>query len=108
MKKILLILLFFMCFSLMSCNTEKVEKYDIYFETSGVGVSPETIDDVVFIPYSLPTVEAEGYDFLGWYLDESCEQKVVMGIKINSDITLYAKWSVVISGSFDTPVIPGN
>ncbi|MDH6603451.1 putative repeat protein (TIGR02543 family) [Bacilli bacterium PM5-9] len=34
-----------------------------------------------------------GYTFKGWYLDKACTKKFVNGTKINSNITLYGKWT---------------
>ena len=109
MKKI--ILLFLMCVLFTGCKAPegtKVEKYDIYFDTQGMATAPEFIDDVTNIPYFLPDLTCDGYDFVGWYYDKDCSQKVILGKKINSDVILYAKWSLVTTGSFETPVIPGK
>lgn len=42
------------------------------------------------------TVKAEwsGHAFNGWYSDKACTTKMVSGTKINSDITVYAGWTV--------------
>ena len=109
MKKLILLLL--MCFLFVGCKTTegtKDVKYDIHFDTQGMVTAPEVIEDVTKIPFYLPKVDCDGYDFMGWYYDVECSKKVKLGEVIESDVTLYAKWSVISTGSFDTPVIPGK
>ena len=36
--------------------------------------------------------ENEGNILIGWYTDEECTEKFIFSTKIDSDITLYAKW----------------
>jgi len=44
---------------------------------------------------SLPVTERTGYDFLGWTLVNTAEAEIVVApFQPNSNITLYAKWSV--------------
>ena len=91
MKKVILLLL--MCFLFTGCkqnDTNEAKKYDIYFDTLGMVSSPEFIDDVTNIPYFLPDLTCEGYDFVGWYYDEACTRKVILGKK-NSEIGMYRK-----------------
>ena len=79
-----------------SAPTDGEKKYTIKFETNGHGTKPSDITNVTNIPSELPTLEADGYVFEGWYLDANYIEKVALGAKINSTsstaITLYAKW----------------
>ena len=43
----------------------------------------------------------EGYTFGGWYVDEACTQAFDFGARVDSDMTLHAKW--VANGSGETP-----
>ncbi len=50
-------------------------------------------------PVTVPNPEKEGYEFLGWYVDEALKNRYT-GTAINQDVTLYAAWkSETISGS---------
>lgn len=68
------------------------ETYTIKFENNGHGSKPESISDVKKIPDTLPVLEAEGYTFEGWYLDNEFKTKTVEGSTITANTTLYAKW----------------
>ena len=59
----------------------------------GHGVQPEGLPSVTNLPESLPVVEAEGFRFEGWYLDENCTIEAKAGQSITADTTLYAKWT---------------
>ena len=67
--------------------------YTISFDNMGHGVTPNDLSDLTSIPSSLPKLTAEGYEFGGWYLNEACTDKVKTGTTLNSNITLYAKWT---------------
>ena len=38
---------------------------------------------------------AENYIFEGWFIDEDCSNKYIDGTTLNTDITLYGKWTAV-------------
>ena len=106
MKRLLLVLL--LGLSLFSCKPKQEEKkYDVVFDAKEVVVNPESIEDILVLPI-LPILSMDGYEFLGWYYDEGFTQQALDFDTLTSDVVLYAKWDKVGSGSFDTPIIPGN
>lgn len=69
-------------------------KFSILFVTDYSETVP-TINNVNVIPYDLPILEREGYDFEGWYLDSNFSVKAIEGTKLESNIILYAKWTKI-------------
>ena len=71
------------------------KKYTITFDANGGTVSEaskETGFDHKLA--ALPTPDSrEGYDFLGWFTDESGEKEVTTNTEFDSDRTIYAKWN---------------
>ncbi|MDE7263817.1 MAG: InlB B-repeat-containing protein [Anaeroplasmataceae bacterium] len=67
-------------------------KYTIHFEIQGYGIQPEDLQVEGKLPLLLPNLTQEGFTFGGWYVDVSCENKVIAGSAITEDIILYAKW----------------
>ncbi len=64
----------------------------ITFETNG-GTEVERLrvmEGESFVP---PTTTRQGYDFLGWFLDDDLTMAYPQGSIVTSDFTLYAKWS---------------
>ncbi len=102
MKKIILLILIFACTFLASCNVFAIKdstgastssplapSYTVKFRTNGgTAVSSLTCSTLV----SAPKTEREGFEFLGWYRDESCETPAIYPLEIKSNTTLYAKW----------------
>ncbi len=96
MKKILyLVLSFFMVLGLFSCGEKTPVTYNVNFESLG---GTEVADVVVNAGESVaPPIDPvkDGYTFKGWYTDEACTQKWVFAAKVNSELTLYAKWEEI-------------
>ena len=67
-------------------------KYSISFNKNGHGEDLNPVENCLEIPTDLPTLEAEGYKFLGWYTDFDLTIIATPGTKISSNITLFAKW----------------
>lgn len=64
-------------------------KYTVSFNSNGgTNVESQTISELS----SAPTTIRNGYIFNGWFLDQQLTQKVTYPLKLNKDITLYAKW----------------
>ncbi len=64
------------------------------YERNPIAVSKDRVIQVLPTP-----VRQSGdivYNFLGWYLDSSYNEKVSLPLTVSSDITLYAKWSDAI------------
>lgn len=77
-----------------------IKKYKITF-SSAIGEKPATISDVLTIPTNLPTLEAEGYKFIGWYTDNVLKTPVVLEAELSANLTLYAKWVAVYSVTYN-------
>lgn len=74
----------------------QVGDYTITYVTK-IGEEPAQQEKVSVLKAEyLPELSVDGYVFGGWYTDEACteENKAVEGTVLNSDITLYAKWTV--------------
>lgn len=74
----------------------QVGDYTITYVTK-IGEEPAQQEKVSVLKAEyLPELSVDGYVFSGWYTDEACteENKAVEGTVLNSDITLYAKWTV--------------
>lgn len=69
-----------------------IAKYTITFETDGgTELAPLTISNYqVFVIPSDPT--KEGHTFEGWFIDDVLSIPYDSSVKIDSDLTLYAKW----------------
>ena len=76
-----------------------LQTYDISFVTNG-GTNVDTISGVSNLPSPLPTTTREGYDFVGWYYDESFISIANAGDVLQSNVTLYAKWVIIDSEDF--------
>lgn len=85
---------------------EYVPKYNIYFDENfdynGSGddkfvdlippVEVQDIEQVSHIPSNLPVPYRYRYTFNGWFMNEELTDMVNIGQKLESNITLYAKW----------------
>lgn len=79
-----------------------MELYDVTFNAMGGkvnGKTTQTVNDLLVVPgfedYK-PTREA-GYVFEGWYKDEKCTIPAVENEWLTADVTLYAKWSHLLT-----------
>ena len=105
----LLILLFGGVFLFVGCDkTEKssVDKLTIKFAALN-GAEVADLEITADKEIALPSPTREGYDFSGWYLEESCQTAATAeGLKAKiseGEITLYAKWTEkTILLSFET------
>ncbi|MCR5357553.1 MAG: InlB B-repeat-containing protein [Lachnospiraceae bacterium] len=75
--------------------TRYVETYTCTFETNGGSpIEPQTVVKNGFVTEPEPPVKSR-YKFEGWYRDAELDQKWKFKTdKVNSNITLYAKWKV--------------
>lgn len=87
----MLVLVLGISFIFVGCN----EKDKPCFVTFDTGVEEEDVSqEVKFDDYALKIYPTrEGYDFMGWYIDKDYSEKFDFNTKIQSNITLYAKWS---------------
>lgn len=103
MKRMIMIFMVLMSFMCASCQlgnkkpneTPKVD-YSITFDIMGHGTLPEDINNVTKIPFYLPKLTDDEYEFIGWYYDKDFTDKVILGEKIESNVTLYAKWELIV------------
>ena len=68
------------------------ETYIITFDENGHGVAPKKILNAKALPDILPTINFEGYEFIGWTLNTKTNILVEPGTEISSNIRLYAVW----------------
>lgn len=74
-------------------DPEPVAKYTVTYVINGHGSQPEALTDVTSLPSKLPTMSDDDYDFDGWYINEALTEVAVPGTTLDSNLTLYAKWS---------------
>ena len=106
MKKIIALIISTIIFSsFVSCNTtnkpingivgnpnsidKKPQMYQVSFNTNGGSyIEPETTN----VLKSASSPYKNGYEFMGWYLDQQLTQSVVFPLEVTYNRTLYAKW----------------
>ena len=80
-----------------------VEKYDVIFDANGGkinGGDTYTETDNYYVPDMgayVPTFD--GHEFGGWYKDADFKEPAVAGELLTENVTLYAKWDRVLTGS---------
>ncbi|MCK5731837.1 MAG: InlB B-repeat-containing protein, partial [Tenericutes bacterium] len=67
--------------------------HTVRFITEGSAVEDMIVEH--FDTFNLPSSSLEGYNFIGWYLDETFETEYVPQIVV-SDLTLYAKFQEIV------------
>ncbi len=75
------------CLTLSSCSKEYIVSYDI--QDGNIVDSIETVNQNVTIPIEPNKL---GYTFNGWYTDLGYNTRFNFNSKVESDMTLYAKW----------------
>lgn len=105
MKKLSFLLLMILSVLLISCGNESpepvIQKYTVTYNTNeyGEGLPSEELD---YLPTELPVPVADGYEFLGWYFDAEGSNPVNPGMKVTSNLTLYARWKDIrVTVSFE-------
>lgn len=76
--------------------------YTITYVTNGYGTKPATVYGATAIPNELPTLEASGYEFGGWYTDSALTVVAVPGSALTANVVLYAKWTANSSPAVTT------
>ncbi len=85
---------------------EEVVTYTVTY-VSEQGTAPAAVE-LVTLPETLPVLEADGYEFGGWYLDETFETAAAAGTALTANVTLYAKWTQAVASnevSFDAKTL---
>ena len=57
------------------------------------GQDAHTHTDKCYVNSYDPAPTKQGYTFAGWYKDEACTQPADTSLKLEADITVYAKWT---------------
>lgn len=86
--------------AVVSCGGKGSSNYTITYNSTQ-GVAPETVKGKEITANMLPTLTAEGYRFVGWYLDADFETEATEG-KIKENVTLYAKWVQTVTLTFNS------
>ena len=80
-----------------------VEKYNVTFDAQGGkvnGNNTQTVADQYYIPdFDSYQPVMEDHNFLGWYLDTDCTIPATEGTLLVEDVTVYAKWDRVLTGT---------
>ena len=96
MKKIIILVVFVMVFSLSSC-VEELNTYEVTYHIDGGSMTVIGEDAAVnevrhgtSIPE--PTISKDGYTLAGWYSDSSMNVLFDFSQAVYGDLSLYAKW----------------
>ena len=90
-KIVMSFLTIFVFFFTFSCKKEQQKKeYTITYYNEETVVEEKKVKEGEEIP--LPSLEKEGYNFLGWYKED--KTKVTEGSVATSDLKLYANFSL--------------
>ena len=69
------------------------EKRTVTFDGNGHTPVPAPIEVEYGEPVAKPTAPtAEGYTFLGWYTEISCDNPYDFSLPVKNNLTLYARW----------------
>lgn len=69
------------------------ELYTVTYENYDIGQKPSNLEEVIELPDELPQLKQKGYEFLGWYYDETFILEALPNDLIIKDTTLYACWA---------------
>ncbi len=67
--------------------------YTVSYNMNGHGEAIADVTNVTALPDPLPTPEATGYTFGGWYTDSGLNNAATAGASISADTELFAKWT---------------
>ncbi|MBQ9019119.1 MAG: InlB B-repeat-containing protein [Bacilli bacterium] len=82
--------------------------YNVTFNSLGGSSIPSVIRYSNQQIGSLPRPTKEGFTFDGWYTDNTFETEVTPETRINSNVTLYAKWEEIIDNLDYVFYLPGT
>lgn len=96
MKKTAIFLIIVLCFAFSSCSFLQGDsgkndgKYTVYFDANeGSSVAPQKTGKLE----KAPETSKESHIFCGWFLDKEFKNPVIYPMRVDKDMTLYAKWS---------------
>ncbi len=95
--KVLLLLATVLILVLALCACNKDKSYTVSFETNGGdAIASATVKGGE--TYTLPaTAQRSGYMFEGWYLNADLTGDPVTEVKVDNNVTVYAKWSPAVA-----------
>ena len=70
-------------------------KFTVTFDNLGHGENIESLTDLENMPDALPLLTEEGFEFEGWFMDSNFEHEAEFDVKLENDVTLYAKWNEI-------------
>ena len=75
----------------------EVVSYRVSFDGNGGSVdTPYVTRTAGAAVGSMPTPEAEGYDFVGWFTAKAGGTQIAATTKVTADVTYYAHWQAVV------------
>ena len=74
-------------------STPTPTTYTVSYNMNGHGTAIDAVEGVTALPSTLPTPEATGFTFGGWYTDSGLTSAATAGASISADTELYAKWT---------------
>lgn len=94
MKKTRILLILTILIFLLGCQ-DLNEEITIEFDSQG-GTSIDSMSlNLNDFELSLPTTEKEGYEFLGWYLEDDMSIEDIDLETLTDRVILYAKWGII-------------
>lgn len=98
MKRIVIVcmLAVVLCLTLAGCNQPEAVQYSVQFDSNGGSeVSSVSVEENSLL--TKPTDPTrDGYKFIGWFVDSQFEKQWMFDVdKVQSDMTLFAKWEEV-------------
>ena len=79
-----------------SGSSTETSGYTITYNLNGHGDAIAEVTNATALPNPLPAPKAaDGYTFVGWYTNSELNTAAEAGATLNSDITLYAKWTPI-------------
>jgi len=79
----------------------KTVTYEVKFNSNG-GSSVENMTVISGNTVDLPKPTKDGYVFKGWFKESSLENEFKSTDKVESDLSLYAKWNKIVTLTFDS------
>lgn len=109
MKKILLIALVLLSFSVVGCKKEE-KVYSVTYTLDGGKLSKGAVLTLKksSLPVALIAPTKEGHTFLGWYETSTFAGEVISNLTEEKDYILYAKWEIDEVPSFTLTYILGG
>ncbi len=89
-------------------STPTPTTYTVSYNMNGHGTAIAAVEGVTALPSTLPTPEATGYIFGGWYIDSGLSTAATAGASISDNTTLYAKWTEKAAATVSISPTSGN